>query len=129
MIDGQRVKVHLFQLRLCHSGRGVRWRRFCNETQQAFLEGHADAFEFLGGVPALVRYDNLASAVKQVLKGRRRVETDRFVGVALALPVRVAVHAGRPCGARMRRAASRARSAGSVAATSSPSRPSGALPS
>jgi hypothetical protein len=51
------------------------------ETQQAFLEAHADAFEFLDGVPALVRYDNLTSAVKQVLRGRRRVETDRFVGL------------------------------------------------
>ena len=28
-----------------------------------------------------VRYDNLSSAVKQVLKGRRRVETDRFVAL------------------------------------------------
>ena len=55
--------------------------RFSNETQQAFLEGHAEAFAFLGGVPALVRYDNLGSAVKQVLKGRRRVETDRFVAL------------------------------------------------
>ncbi len=79
-IDGQLVKVHLFQLRLCHSGAAFA-AAFLNETQQAFLEGHADAFEFLGGVPALVRYDNLGSAVKQVLKGRRRVESDRFVAL------------------------------------------------
>ena len=79
-IDGQFVKVHLFQLRLCHSGAAFA-AAFRGETQQAFLEGHADAFEFLGGVPALVRYDNLGSAVKQVLKGRRRVESDRFVAL------------------------------------------------
>jgi len=79
-IDGQLVKVHLFQLRLCHSGAAFA-AAFLNETQQAFLEGHADAFEFLDGVPALVRYDNLGSAVKQVLKGRRRVESDRFVAL------------------------------------------------
>ncbi len=79
-IDGQLVKVHLFQLRLCHSGAAFA-AAFLNATQQAFLEGHVEAFEFLGGVPALVRYDNLASAVKQVLKGRRRVESDRFVGL------------------------------------------------
>jgi hypothetical protein len=54
---------------------------FRNETQQAFLEAHVEAFGFLGGVPALVRYDNLTSAVKQVLKGRRRVESDRFVAL------------------------------------------------
>jgi hypothetical protein len=28
-----------------------------------------------------IRFDNLTSAVKQVLKGRRRVETDRFVAL------------------------------------------------
>jgi transposase len=80
VIDGQRVKVHLFQLRLCHSGAAFAGA-FSRETQQAFLEAHADAFEFLGGVPELVRYDNLTSAVKQVLRGRRRVETDRFVAL------------------------------------------------
>jgi len=80
VIDGQVVKVHLFQLRLCHSGAAFA-AAFRGETQQAFLEGHADAFEFLGGVPAVVRYDNLGSAVKQVLKGRRRVESDRFVAL------------------------------------------------
>jgi transposase len=80
VIDGQRVKVHLFQLRLCHSGAAFAGA-FLRETQQAFLEAHADAFEFVGGVPGLVRYDNLTSAVKQVLRGRRRVETDRFIGL------------------------------------------------
>jgi hypothetical protein len=38
------------------------------ETQQAFLEGHADAFDWFGGVFEEVRYDNLGSAVKKVLK-------------------------------------------------------------
>jgi transposase len=80
LLGGARTKVHLFHLRLCHSGAAFA-AAFLNETQQAFLEAHAEAFEFLGGVPALVRYDNLGSAVKQVLKGRRRVETDRFVAM------------------------------------------------
>jgi len=80
ILGGRRTKVHLFHLRLCHSGAAFA-AAFLNETQQAFLEGHAEAFDFLGGVPALVRYDNLGSAVKQVLKGRRRVETDRFVAL------------------------------------------------
>jgi hypothetical protein len=51
------------------------------ETQQAFLEGHAHAFSWFDGVFAEVRYDNLTSAVKQVLKDRRRVESDRFVAM------------------------------------------------
>ena len=36
--------------------------------QEAFLEGHVYGFERLGGVPVdKIRYDNLNSAVKQVL--------------------------------------------------------------
>jgi len=80
LLGGARTKVHIFHLRLCHSGAAFS-AAFLNETQQAFLEAHAEAFAFLGGVPALVRYDNLGSAVKQVLKGRRRVESDRFVAL------------------------------------------------
>jgi transposase len=79
-IEGQPTRVHVFQLRLCYSGAAFAGA-FLRETQQAFLEAHADAFEYLGGVPALVRYDNLTSAVKQVLRGRRRVESDRFVAL------------------------------------------------
>jgi hypothetical protein len=30
-----------------------------------------------------LRFDNLTSAVKQILKGRRRVESDRFVAAAV----------------------------------------------
>ncbi len=39
------------------------------------------AFDWFGGVFGLVRYDNLASAVKQVLRGRERVQTDRFIAL------------------------------------------------
>jgi transposase len=80
LVAGRRARVHLFHLRLSHSGAAFA-AVFARETQQAFLEAHVDAFAFLGGVPALVRYDNLGSAVKQILKGRRRVETDRFVAL------------------------------------------------
>ena len=51
------------------------------ETQQAFLELHVEAFEWFGGVFEQIRFDNLGSAVKQVLRGRRRVETDRFIAL------------------------------------------------
>jgi hypothetical protein len=45
-----------------------------------FLEGHAYAFERLGGVPVdKIPYDNLNSAVKQVLFGRSRQENDRWI--------------------------------------------------
>ena len=77
---GVSVEVHLFVMRASFSGAA-----FCQaslvETQQAFLELHVQAFEWFGGVFAEIRFDNLSSAVKKVLKGRRRVETDRFVAL------------------------------------------------
>ena len=39
------------------------------------------AFEWFGGVFPQIRFDNLKSAVKKVLKGRRRIESDRFVAL------------------------------------------------
>ena len=79
-LAGNRTRVHLFFMRSCFSGAAFSIASPV-ETQQAFLEGHAHAFEWFAGVFGEVRYDNLASAVKQVLKGRRRVESDRFVAL------------------------------------------------
>ncbi len=79
-LAGARTRVHLFFMRSCFSGAAFSMASPV-ETQQAFLEGHAQAFGWFGGVFAEVRYDNLTSAVKQVLKGRRRVESDRFVAM------------------------------------------------
>lgn len=79
-LAGTRTTVHLFFMRSCFSGAAFAMASPV-ETQQAFLEGHAQAFGWFDGVFAEVRYDNLGSAVKKVLKGRRRVESDRFVAM------------------------------------------------
>ena len=80
VLAGVLRKVHLFVMRASFSGAA-----FCQaslvETQQAFLELHVEAFEWFGGVFPKIRFDNLKSAVKKVLKGRRRVESDRFVAL------------------------------------------------
>ena len=79
-IGGELVKAKLFLMRLSHSG-ATYVEAFPHETQQAFLEGHAGAFAFLGGIPGRVRYDNLKAAAVKILRGRRRVESDRFVAL------------------------------------------------
>jgi transposase len=79
-LAGVRTRVHLFFMRSCFSGAAFSMASPV-ETQQAFLEGHGHAFSWFDGVFTEVRYDNLTSAVKQVLKGRRRVESDRFVAL------------------------------------------------
>lgn len=79
-LGGEDVVVHLFAMRACFSGAAF-VMAFGEETQQAFLEGHVRALEWHGGVFDLIRYDNLKSAVARVLRGRRRVESDRFVAL------------------------------------------------
>lgn len=68
----------LFTLRMSYSGKAVH-RVYATASQEAFLEGHAEAFSVLGGVPTVhIRYDNLKPAVKQVLFGRSRTESARW---------------------------------------------------
>jgi transposase len=80
ILAGEPTKVHLLHLRLSASGKAVT-AGFLAPDQTAFLEGHAIAFAKLGGVPGRIRYDNLTSAVKKVLVGRDRTETDRFTAL------------------------------------------------
>lgn len=78
-LAGVRTKVFLFTFRLSCSGKAVH-RAFGTQGQEAFLQGHLEAFRVLGGVPSVhVRYDNLKSAVSRVLFGRDRAESERWV--------------------------------------------------
>ncbi len=79
-LAGVETVLPMFVLRLSHSGRAVHVC-FAGEGQEAFLEGHTVALDRLGGVPRRIRYDNLSSAVTRVLRGRARVESDRFVAL------------------------------------------------
>jgi hypothetical protein len=79
-LGGLLTEVQLFIMRLSASGRGYP-RGYLNESQEVFLDGHVRAFEHFGGVPDRIRYDNLKAAVERVLKGRDRVESDRFVAL------------------------------------------------
>jgi transposase len=80
LLAGEPTKVYLFLMRACFSG-ACFVQAHVRTTQQAFLEAHVAAFQFFGGVFAQVRYDNLNAAVAKVLKGRRRVESDRFIAL------------------------------------------------
>lgn len=77
-INGVKEKLHLFTLRLSCSGKAVHVA-FRTEALEAFTEGHVIAFERLGGMPARIRYDNLKVAVSNVLMGRQRRESDRWI--------------------------------------------------
>jgi transposase len=77
-LGGERQTVQVFCMRSMASG-GAFHRAYPRATQQAFLEGHELAFAYFSGVFRVLRYDNLTSAVKKVLRGYRREETERFI--------------------------------------------------
>lgn len=77
-VEGKREKVQVFCLRSMASG-GAFHCVYPHATQQAFLEGHERAFHYFGGVFRKLRYDNLGSAVKKILRGYQREETARFI--------------------------------------------------
>lgn len=79
-VDEQPVKCWMFVMRLSASGKAFHVV-YGTQAQEAFLEGHVKAFEYFGGVPGRVRYDNLKPAVVRVLKGRDRQESERFVAL------------------------------------------------
>lgn len=79
-IGGERTQVAVFELRLSHSGVAIHVA-FGSEGQEAFLEGHVLAFARLGGVPGRIRYDNARALVARVLRGRDRIETERFIAL------------------------------------------------
>ena len=58
-------------------------RVYPTQAQEAFLEGHIEAFNEIGGVPVKhIRYDNLTSAVTAVVFGQgRQRHGERPVGV------------------------------------------------
>jgi transposase len=80
VLGGAAVKCWMFVMRLSNSGRAFHVA-FATQAQEAFLEGHVRAFTHFGGVPALLRYDNLKPAVVRVCKGRDRAESERFIAL------------------------------------------------
>jgi len=76
-LAGERIKVQLFVFRLNYSR--VRFvMAFPFQKQEAFFEGHIQAFRFIGGVPHQITYDNLTTAVYKVLEGHNRQEQEAF---------------------------------------------------
>ena len=76
--NGAQRTVQLFCMRLSH-GKASFVYPYERATMEAFLDGHVRAFEFFGGVPRRLAYDNLKSAVTHVGRGRERQLNERFM--------------------------------------------------
>jgi len=79
-IADEQLTAQIFVMRLCYSRRTFA-RAYPTQRQEAFFDGHAQAFQFFGGVPRTVTYDNLSTAVQQVLTGRQRAEQRQFIAL------------------------------------------------
>ena len=114
-LGGQLSRCFLFGYRLSCSGKGIH-RVYASQAQEAFLEGHVTAFEVTGGVPfRQIRYDNLSPAVAKVLAAGTARKPSGGWPSGRSTGSRRSTASPVP-GARMRRAGSRGRSAGSAAA-------------
>ena len=76
-LDGELTKVALFVMTLPYSD-AVFMQAFPRECTEAFLEGHKRAFEFFGGVPIRISYDNSKIAVARITGSRDRIVTREF---------------------------------------------------
>jgi transposase len=77
-LGGEACLLQFFAMRSMASGDAYH-RAYRHATQQALLEAHEYAFNYFGGVFRTLRYDNMTSVVKKILRGRQRVETDRII--------------------------------------------------
>ena len=76
-IGGQRTKVKMFCMRSKGSGKAF-VRLYPCERQQAFFDGMMQGFAFYGGIFSTLIFDNLTSAVKKVLIGKKQLEQESF---------------------------------------------------
>jgi len=76
-IAGVEQKIHFFAFDLPHSDASF-VQAYPEETTEAFCAGHAAAFEFFGGVPKSILYDNTKLAVARILGDGRRQRTRVF---------------------------------------------------
>jgi transposase len=71
ILGGEQTLLKLFCMRSKYSGKHF-VRCYPCERQQALFDGHIQAFSFFGGVFPVLIYDNLATAVQKVLRGKKR---------------------------------------------------------
>src|SRR6201981_2854899 len=77
VIAGQECKIHFFAMDLPHSDACL-VQAYPAESTEAFCEGHNVSFEFFGGVPRSILYDNTKLAVARILGDGTRQRTRVF---------------------------------------------------
>lgn len=78
LINGTRTPIKFFCMRSRYSGKHF-VRTYLCEKQQAFFDAHIRAFDFFGGIYSTMVYDNLTSAIKKVLRGKKSIEQESYI--------------------------------------------------
>jgi transposase len=94
-VAGTEQKAWMLLVRLMYSGLDFAWL-YDWQDQACFLDGLVRAFDYFGGVPDRLLFDNLRAAVRRVLVGSERELNRRFAEL-------VAHYVFTPCFARVRR--------------------------
>lgn len=74
---GRETKVAFIEFTLPYSG-AVYCQAFPRECTETFQEGHRRAFEFFGGVPTRISFDNSKIAVARIVGSRGQTPTREF---------------------------------------------------
>ena len=77
ILDGEQTLLKMFCMRSKYSGKHF-VRCYPCERQQALFDGHIRAFSFFAGVFPVLIYDNLTTAVKKILRGKKRVLQESY---------------------------------------------------
>lgn len=80
VLGGVAQKVRFFVMDLPQSD-AVFVKAYHAETAEAFCDGHVEAFDFFGGVPLSILYDNTRLAVAQVLGDGTRKRSHLFAAL------------------------------------------------
>jgi transposase len=81
VIAGEPVTAAYFVMTLPHSD-AFFVRAYPKECTESFQDGHVRAFEYFGGVPTRISYDNSKIAVAAIVGARGRTPTDEFLRLA-----------------------------------------------
>lgn len=76
-IGGSKRRIHFFCMDLAHSD-AIFVKAYLGETTEAFLDGHVAVFQWLGGVPRSILYDNTTLAVGRIDSEGVRKRTRAF---------------------------------------------------
>jgi transposase len=75
--DDRRTKAYALTLSFPQSNHALT-QTFPSQNQECLLEGMKRIFEYIGGVPVRIRFDNMTTAVAQMGEGTERTLSDGF---------------------------------------------------